>query len=319
MTQAQTLNSDQMMLAFLVLRVKDQSDGAQLQKEIQDLSSKMRQTELDNQIKRDKEANEKMLKAMEKQEKMGIFSKILSALVVVLTAIFAVCTFGVGLGLALVAAAMVIGAVAGGAIKGDKNGKGFDIQGALDGASMAGSIAMLALGVGAVLIALTRTMMTRMAGQVTAKATGAAAKAAALQVANESAKGSAEAARQTFMTEFRTHFAAVYAKYTGEGALTGKSLMVATMSATAAQGGGQIGKAAIDYQTAKDNLEVERLQALAKVCEMLAMIMQEGWQAIMDFLQLLQESHNSAVNQVLSVMTSHHQSMMKAKQAMMHG
>ncbi|HET6346088.1 MAG TPA: hypothetical protein VFH51_14220, partial [Myxococcota bacterium] len=71
MTHAQTLTSDQMMLAFLVLRVKDQSDGGQIQKEIQDVASKMRQSELDNQIKRDKEANEKMLKAMEKQQKMG--------------------------------------------------------------------------------------------------------------------------------------------------------------------------------------------------------------------------------------------------------
>ncbi|HET6346449.1 MAG TPA: hypothetical protein VFH51_16065, partial [Myxococcota bacterium] len=228
-------------------------------------------------------------------------------------------TFGMGIGLMLVAAAMVIGAVAGGAIKGEKNGKGFDIQGALDGASMAGSIAMLAMGLGAVLIAVTRTMMTRMTGQVTAKMASTAAKAALLQAGNEAAKGSAEAAKQTFLAEFRMHFAALWAKYTGDGALTGKSLMVATMSATAVEGGGQIGKAAIDYQTAKDNLEVERIQQLAKVCEMLAMILQEEWQAIMDFLQLLQESHNSAVNQALSVMTSHHQSMMKAKQAMMHG
>ena len=149
----QTFQGD-MMTEFMALRVKNGSAGLKELGELSDLATDIQSSQLKEQEAKSREADAEAHKAQAKAAKMGIFSKLMEVIILVITAILAVVTFGAGLPLLAIAAAAAIAFVAAGAAKGAKNGKGFDVMGGLDVASYVADGVMMAFGVGAAMMAI---------------------------------------------------------------------------------------------------------------------------------------------------------------------
>lgn len=138
--QLSTLSSSNLTMAFLMLRVNGQSDGLDIQNQMGDLASSLRKVSLNEQIAQSKAAEKALQKAMKKQEALKPLAPLLAVITAILSVLFAVATMGTGTGLAVTAAAAVIGFITGGSVGGKKKGNGFDITSAFEGLSIGASI-----------------------------------------------------------------------------------------------------------------------------------------------------------------------------------
>ena len=164
-----------MMREFMALRIKNGSDGLKELGELSDLATDIQDSQLKEQEAKSREADKEAHKAQAKAAKMGIFSKVLEVLIMVITALVAVFSFGTLAPVMAIAAAAAIAFIAGGAAQGAKNGKGFDVMGGLEIANYVADGMMVALGLGAALMAVQTAMKS---------AAGGVAKAVAEQMAN---------------------------------------------------------------------------------------------------------------------------------------
>jgi hypothetical protein len=142
--QYSKISSSQMTMAFLMLRSQGQQSGLNINNQMSDMQSAVRQAALNEQIKSDKEAQVKLDKAAKKQAAMKKAGPVIEAIIAVVMAAITVLSVGTATGLALVLAAMVTGFVAGGAIGGAKKGDGFDFNSAVTGLSIAEMVVPLA-------------------------------------------------------------------------------------------------------------------------------------------------------------------------------
>lgn len=153
-TQLSTLSSSNLTMAFLMLRVNGQSDGLNIQNQMGDLASSLRKVSLNEQIAQSKAAEKALQKAMKKQEALKPLAPLLAVITAILSALFAVATLGTGTGLALTAAAAVIGFITGGSVGGKKKGNGFDITAAFEGLSIGASVVPAAQMLKAILVGI---------------------------------------------------------------------------------------------------------------------------------------------------------------------
>lgn len=157
-----SMNDAQMMAAFLELNVRNAASGKELQANLLNLSTQARNNALEASIKEREAQAAALKKAQKKQDALGPLMNLVKAILLVVTAAATALSFGAMSPLlaAAMAATLAGGFVVGGAVKGSKNGKGFDLGGALDGATLAISLFGAGALMKAVALAIKRAVTT---------------------------------------------------------------------------------------------------------------------------------------------------------------
>lgn len=192
------MNDAGMMAAFLELNVRNQASGKELQANMLNLSTMGRNNAIEQGIKEREAQAAALKKAQEKQKALGPVMKLVEVILLAVTAIATVMTMGSAgpLLMAAMAAATLGGGIIGGAVKGAKNGKGFDLSGAMEGAS----IGMGLIGVGGLLKAIAtvaQKALARLAGKKTVDLLAKNAGAHAADAANAGGKAGTTAGGST--------------------------------------------------------------------------------------------------------------------------
>lgn len=185
---------------FIRLRVVNDSNGLESLQAIGELSSDLQKSQLEVQRKKSIEADKATRKANAKAEKMGIFSKLAAVVIMVISAVLAVASFGTLTGLAIVAAAMVAGFLVGGFVGGSKKGNGFDVMSGIEGAGYAADI----VAVGPLIMAAAKAIVMT--------AIKATSKEAMIQAGKKAAQEGAEAAGEQAAKVVKTGMATEAAK-----------------------------------------------------------------------------------------------------------
>lgn len=186
------VSSGAMTMAFLMLRTQGQSDGLNINNQMGDMQSAIREADLNQQIKSDKEAQVKLDKAAKKQAAMKKAGPIIEAIIAILTAVITIATCGSAVGIALTLAAMLIGFVAGGAAGGAKKGDGFDIASAVTGLSVGSMIVPVGTLLNGIIKAVTKAVEVGIA--TTIKQTATKALSQASKLVGKGGAGAGEAA-----------------------------------------------------------------------------------------------------------------------------
>ena len=194
------------LYAFMVLRVLFGNDAVKALGQISDISANLQETAADQQLAKARVAAEQQEKAANKAAKFGALSKIVTVVMMVATVVAAVCTLGAAApGMAILlgcvlAAGMAAGFIGGGVAAGKKEGKGFDIWKGLDMASTVGDAILMAIGIGAIMMALKNAGKAVMNGTVKKAAAEAVGRAAKDATKAGVAKAGAAAAEQQAKT-----------------------------------------------------------------------------------------------------------------------
>lgn len=302
--QFDILSHQDQFVAFMMLRLESHTGGLNIHQQVADMASAVREGMLGEQRLLDQKAARVFEQAMGRQAHMDRTSLVLRGLTSVVTGSVALLLTTSGPGLGLTLGAIGMGFVIGGTMGPKRNQARFDLGSAFEGATV-GAVAVPLVDA----LGMAYATIARMSGAVPA----AWASEGAQGIASALASG-APGGLEAVFARVSSSFEHLFERYV-LGAMQGlgpqaRSALWATGPVLRTVSG--VYETAENYRITHLNLQGRTAQNLGRMCQQSAKVAQHSWQETTSFLSFMQEGHNAAIEQVLQMLTMHHQTALRA-------
>lgn len=339
-------NPQDLLTAFLRLRLQGQFGSAQTAQTLSDMAADLRRTELKERDVLHRQAQVHLENALKKQEHYEKVELYFNGVAALTSSALALVMAGTGPGLALTGTAIALGFVGGG-LKQDAQGKvSFNLNHALQGASTGAMLTPLSVALRASVVSAAAVVFGGVAGGLwgargedyifdyNSALKGAAIGAISVPMAEGLgmlAKSFAAASRAAIAGPagggIRAYGQNVAAAFSGALSQSlnrvlnlpesrrifgGKRLIALEMVTQATLAGQNIFTSYSNYRVQREELHAQRAFALGQSCTLAAQIAQKRWRNTQDFISMLQEWHSDGVRQAMLIINLHHQSTQRA-------
>jgi hypothetical protein len=284
--QLDSLNGPDTFVAFMMLRLQGQSHGLHVAQQLGDMASSLRRHSLNKQQAFMQTAQKHVERAIRLQHVEQVAAPALAGITGAVNVGLALMCASAGPGLALAVTGIALGFAGGGIVGGRRQEIAFDLSAAVQGASMGAAILPM--------MQLTAVLAASLAGGTGLGAT------TVLGAFRSKLAASLTAASQMLQTP---------------GAQSAKGALALQIVAAAAGAVAQSTVAALNGAIAMRNFDAQMALALGNMCGQAARVAQTNWKNTTNFLSAMQEAHNDAVKQVMTMLSLHHRTALKAMRA----